>query len=123
MHRHNQTGTHTIQHKKLPVHTRTHHHRTRGTPMTQWTRQARQYLQNELQKEKHQFKKIIEKNAPIILKQHNTKRQQYGLPPQKRVTKDIIKETIINTIFDDNAGDAERKENNINYDFKGGMYT
>ena len=92
----------------------------------QWTKQARQYLQQEIQKDNHEFIKEIEKNVIHTLNQQNAKRQQYGLPPQKRVTKETIKQTIINLITDSRLGDVERneiKENReINYDFKGGMY-
>jgi len=93
----------------------------------QWTKQARQYLLREIQKDNHEFIKEIEENVIHTLSQQNAKRKQYGRPPQKRVTKEIIKQTIINIITDTNPGDNERNEINenreINYDFKGGMYT
>lgn len=93
----------------------------------QWTKQARQYLLQEIQKDNQQFIKEIEKNVTHTLQQQNKKRQEYRLPPKKRITKEIIKQTIINLMTDTNPGDAERneiKENKeINHDFKGGMYT
>jgi len=93
----------------------------------QWTKQARQYLKQEIQKDNHEFIKEIEENVIHTLSQQNAKRRYYGLPPQKRVTKEIIKQTIINLMTDTNPGDNERNEINenreINYDFKGGMYT
>lgn len=92
----------------------------------QWTKQARQYLQQEIQKDNHEFIKEIEKNVIYTLNQQNAKLKQCGLPSKHRVTKEIVKQTIINIITDTEPGDVERKEikenREINYDFKGGMY-
>lgn len=91
----------------------------------QWTKQARQYLQQEIQKDNHEFIKEVEENAIHILNQQNIKLKQYGLPPKHRVTKKIIKQTIIYIITDTKPGDVKRKEikKQINYNYEGGMYT
>lgn len=89
----------------------------------QWTKQARQYLLQEIHKDNQQFIKEIQKNAVHTLQQQNAKRQEYRLPPHKRVTKDIIKQTIINLMTDNNLGDAEKEETKKQIIYEGGMYT
>ena len=89
--------------------------------MPQYTKQARQYIQNE----QKNFEQKIKNTAPLILKIINQKRNHYGLNPHKRITLDIIKETIKYLITDNNNGDAQKTEKNnvIEHNFEGGMYT
>lgn len=89
----------------------------------QWTKQARQYLLQEIHKDNKQFIKEIEENVTHTLNQQNDKRQQYKMPPHKRVTKEIIKQTIINLMTDNNLGDAEKEETKKIISYEGGMYT
>ena len=88
--------------------------------MPQYTKQARQYITQE----QKTFEQEIKNTAPLILKIINQKRNHYGLTPHKRITLDIIKETIKYLITDNNNGDASKKEeiNVLEHNFEGGMY-
>ena len=94
-----------------------------STGCVQWTRNAREYLKSELVNGNQDFVESVEIEALFTLKEINRKRIFYGLKPLKRVSKDVVKQTIINITTDCVAGDVSRNEIDVEiFVFDGGMY-
>lgn len=95
-----------------------------STGCVQWTRNARNFLKSEIDQGNEDFVESVEIEALFTLKELNKKRLFYGLKPLRRISKDVVKQTIINMTTDDVVGDARRNElkDFETFEFNGGMY-
>lgn len=76
--------------------------------MVQWSSKAKEILQQERQ----EFEQQIKQTAPKILNKVNMSRNRYGLPPLKRITKEVIQETILYLLENTVSGDVKSKKIN-----------
>jgi len=73
----------------------------------QWSKRAREIFQRECLSFSEDF--II--NIHKTLNEVNSKRIEYGMEPKKRITRDIVEQTILNIVNDTPfGGDIENKE-------------
>jgi len=75
--------------------------------MIQWSKKAREIMQNEC----IDFGMDMEQNIYKTFNEINGKRIQNGLEPKKRITRDIVEQTILNIINDTPpGGDIQNQE-------------
>lgn len=73
----------------------------------QWSYKARELMQNQC----IDFSIDLQENIYNTLDKINKKRMQNGLDPKKRITKDIVEQTILNIINDTPpGGDIQNRE-------------
>ena len=76
----------------------------------QWSKKAREIMQNQC----IDFGMDLEQNIYKTFNEINKKRIKYKLEPKKRITKDIVEQTILNIINDTPpGGDIQKQEKEI----------
>lgn len=76
----------------------------------QWSKKAKEIMRNEC----IDFGMDMEQNVYKTFDEINRKRIQNGLEPKKRITRDIVEQTILNVINDTPyGGDIQNKEKEI----------
>ena len=73
----------------------------------QWSKRAKEIVKNEC----ISFNVDLIKNVNKTFNDVNKKRIRYGFEPKKRITKDIVEQTILNMINDTSfGGDIQKQE-------------
>jgi len=76
----------------------------------QWSKKAREIMRNQC----IDFGMDLEQNIYNTFNKINKKRTEYGLEPRKRITKDVVEQTILNIINDTPlGGDIQNQEKEI----------
>ena len=76
----------------------------------QWSKKAKEIVRDEC----ISFSAVIEQNVYKTFNEINQKRIQNGLDPLKRITRDIVEQTILNIIIDTPpGGDIQNQEKEI----------
>ena len=80
----------------------------------QWSYKARELMRNEC----IGFSVDLEEDIYKTLNEINNKRIEYGLEPKKRITKDIVEQTILNIINNTPPGGDIQKVENKNFAYE-----
>ena len=84
----------------------------------QWSKKAREIMQNQC----IDFGMNLEQNIYKTFNEINKKRIEYKLEPKKRITRDVVEQTILNVINDTPpGGDIQKQEKEI-FAFEKEMY-
>ena len=76
----------------------------------QWSKKAREIMRNQC----IDFGMDLEQNIYKTFNEINKKRMEYKLEPKKRITRDIVEQTILNIINDTPpGGDIQKQEKEI----------
>lgn len=76
----------------------------------QWSKKAREIMRNQC----IDFGMDLEQNIYKTFNEINKKRIEYKLEPKKRITRDIVEQTILNVINDTPpGGDIQKQEKEI----------
>ena len=75
----------------------------------QWSKKAKEIVQRECIGFNVDFINNIHKTFNDV----NEKRKEYGLEPKRRITRDIVEQTILNIVCDSLVGGDIQKQENI----------